>query len=365
MSYNLPLEKILILYAPCGAGHKKAAEALADYFSQQAQITVEMKDILDFAPAWYRFIYRDGYYLLIKRFPKLWSLLYQGTEVGYKEHILTRLARKIEDSFFGSFYHYLDLAKPTKIITTHFLPISLLKDKKRDFKLGAVVTDYYPHSLWVSNQVDDYFVASGAVKQVLRQKGIPEENITITGIPIKPINAFTKKSPRSGLFTVLILSGAGGIGDLSLIIKDLEILAGKIRVIVSTGLNRKLQARLTKEASTGKLAVQVIGFTDKMYEYYAMSDVVITKPGGLTVTECLTFGLPLLMINAIPGQEEENAKFVVAHKAGILVEDIKKVPEIINSWLTDPAQIAAIREQALIIAPHDSNERIFHKLTRR
>ncbi len=363
-------EKVLILYAPCGAGHKKAAEALAGYFSQQAKIAVEIKDILDFAPAWYRFIYRDGYYLLIKRFPQLWSWLYQATELGYKENLLTRIIRTVENSFFGLFYRYLESNKPTILITTHFLPISLLKDKQRDFKFSAVVTDYFPHSLWVSAQVDQYFVGSEEVKQVLLKKEVSAEKITVTGIPIKPIDlkgsAKEEKRQKAGLradlFTVLILSGAGGVGDLSSIINSLQQLAGKIQVIVNTGLNQQLQARMVQEASRGKLAIQVIGFTDKIYEYYAISDLVITKPGGLTVTEGLNFGLPLVMINAIPGQEEENANFVVNKKAGLLVKEMKQIPEIIAGWLADPAQLTAMRQQALAAVPHDSNERIFHKI---
>lgn len=354
-------EKVLILYAPCGAGHKMAAKALADYFSRQAGISVEMKDILDFAPAWYRFIYRDGYYLLIKKFPKLWSLLYQSTELDYKNNILVRLARKIENSFFGSFYRYLELIKPTELITTHFLPISVLKNKKRDFKFSVVVTDYYPHTLWISSQVDEYFVASSQVKQLLQQKGIREEDITITGIPVKSM-AMGEPDCKHDLFTVLILSGAGGVGDLSAIIKGLEKLAGKIQVIVNTGLNQKLQAKLAAAAKKSALTIKVIGFTDKIYEYYSMSDAVITKPGGLTVTECLTFGLPLLMINAIPGQEEENARFVEANKAGIMVKDVKQIPAIISSWLAEPALLATMRQNALAAVPHDSNERIFRQV---
>lgn len=360
MSNNMVPDKVVIIYAPCGAGHKMTAKALEEYFSRQAGISVETKDILDFAPSWYRFIYRDGYYLLIRKFPKLWSLLYQGTELGYKENICTKIVRIIESCFFKPFYCYLEQTRPTVIITTHFLPISLLKDKKREFKFAAVITDYYPHSLWVSTQVDQYFVASEYVKQILQQKGIREDKITITGIPVKPVPATA--GGHTGLFTVLILSGAGGIGDLSAIIKSLEIFAGKIQVIVNTGLNKQLQAKLAKEASKSALAIQVIGFTDKMYEYYTVSDAVITKPGGLTVTECLAFGLPLLMINAIPGQEEENAKFVECKKAGLIVEDLKKIPEIISGWLKEPAQLVAMKQHALAAAPHDSNERIFNKL---
>jgi len=133
-------------------------------------------------------------------------------------------------------------------------------------------------------------------------------------------------------------------------------------VIVNTGLNQKLQAKLTAEAKKSALTIQVIGFTDKIYEYYSVSDVVVTKPGGLTVTECLTFGLPLLMINAIPGQEEENAKFVETNKAGIMVKDMRQIPEIIGSWLAEPALLAAMRQQAQAAVPHDSSERIYQKL---
>lgn len=366
----MPIGKTLILYAPCGAGHKKAAEALAAYLSGQSGVAVELKDILDFAPAWYRFIYRDGYYLLIRNFPRLWYLLYQGTEVGYKENIIKRIARKIEDSFFKSFYLYLKTNQPANVITTHFLPISLLKDKSRDYRFTVVVTDYYPHSLWVSSKVDDYFVASDDVKQVLLHKGVPQERISVTGIPIKSIKAVTasradnriKMQLSPDLFTVLILSGAGGVGDLVSIIRGLERFAGKMQVIVSTGMNKGLQISLEKLAVTASLKIHVIGFTDKIYEYYAVSDVAVTKPGGLTVTECLAFGLPLLMVNAIPGQEEENAKFVTDHKAGLWLKDIQQLPNIITGWLQEPAQLMAIRSQALAIAPQDTIEKIYQKL---
>lgn len=366
----MSIGKTLILYAPCGAGHKKAAEALAGYFSEQPGITVEVKDILDFAPAWYRFIYRDGYYFLIRKSPKLWSLLYQGTEAGYREYLITWILRMIEDNFFKPFYLYLKTSQPADVITTHFLPVSLLKDKKRDYRFSVVVTDYYPHSLWVSNKVDNYFVASDYVKQILRQKGVPQERIINTGIPIKPIikipDSKTEnrlKMQLSGkLFTALILSGAGGVGDLASIIRGLEKFAEKMQVIVSTGLNKELQSTLEKLAAKASLKIHVVGFTDRIYEYYAASDVAITKPGGLTVTECLAFGLPLLMINAIPGQEEENAKFVTNNKAGLLVPDIRRLPDIIGNWLQDPVQLNAMKQQALAIAPQGTLEKIYQKL---
>ena len=183
-------KKILILYAPCGAGHKKTAEALYDYFIEQGLKDVVLKDILEFAPAWYRKTYRDGYYLLTRKFPALWHTLYQRTEQSVRKTLFKKIWRGAEQRWFGRFYKYLAETKPQVVLAAHFLPIALLEGVKRDFKLAIVVTDYYAHRLWISAMVDDYFVAAEGVKELLTGKGIPADRITVSGIPTKPIKNF-------------------------------------------------------------------------------------------------------------------------------------------------------------------------------
>jgi len=212
---NTVRNKILILYAPCGAGHQKAAQALSDYFKSQTEDDVELKDILEFAPSWYRKIYRDGYYFLIRKLPKLWAYLYHSTDLIPPESSLTRFWRQLEHKWFASFHRYLDQSHPTTIVTTHFLPISLLKDrKKNNYQLTVVVTDDCAHNAWVSVFVDHYFVAAEEVKKILVQKGIIPERITVTGIPFKPMTASRESRAdrkvelglNRELFTVLVCS---------------------------------------------------------------------------------------------------------------------------------------------------------------
>lgn len=360
-------KKILILYAPCGAGHEKAAQALYDYFREQGLKDVVLKDILEFAPAWYRKTYRDGYYLLTRRFPGLWYTLYRRTEQSVKETLFKKVWRGAEQRWFSRFYKYLVETKPQVVLSAHFLPIALLEGIKRDFKFDIVVTDYYTHRLWISAMVDNYFVASEELKQLLVQKGILTERILVTGIPIKPIKNFevNRQEMRrqfgldEKLFTVLLLSGAGGVGDIESIIRGLEPLAGSLQMMVNTGLNEKLRLKLEKDFSASKLKLKIFGFTDDIYRYYYAADMVISKPGGLTVAECLNFGLPIFMIDAIPGQEEENAKFVASHHAGVQIKDIIVFPGIIKALIDNPAVREEMRNNALKIVPHNTIQRIF------
>ncbi|MFH1238825.1 MAG: glycosyltransferase, partial [bacterium] len=161
---------------------------------------------------------------------------------------------------------------------------------------------------------------------------------------------------------VLLLSGAGGVGDIESIIRVLEPLAGSLQMMVNTGLNEKLRRQLEKDFDNSKLKLKIFGFTDDIYRYYYAADMVISKPGGLTVTECLNFGLPIFMIDAIPGQEEENAKFVAAHQAGVQVKDIIALPGIIKALIDNPAVREEMRNNALKIVPKNTNQKIFEKI---
>lgn len=366
----MTIKKVVVLYAPCGAGHQKAAQAITKYLQEQNVPEVVNKDILSFAPSWYRTIYRDGYYFLIRKFPRLWALLYSGTDTAGPESAISRAFRKWEQKLFRRFYRYLRETGPDLVITTHFLPISLLKEIKRDYKFGVVITDYCAHKIWISVQVDRYFVAAEEVKQILTRQGILPEIVAVTGIPIMPVPAERAAKPeiRKALgldphvFTMLLLSGSGGAGDIYSIIKGLEKFAGNLQMIVSTGMNKKLEKELRQRFAATPLVLKVFGFADSIYQYYQAADAVISKPGGLTVTECLAFGLPLFMVNAIPGQEEENAKFVAGNKAGVFVQDLAELPELVEELLQDPANLAEMTANAYKIASPDAARKIYEEV---
>ncbi len=358
-------KKVVILYASCGAGHYTAAQAIAERFAAQS-MAVEIKDILDFAPSWYKRIYRDGYYFLIRKMPWLWGFLYRSSERKGRVTILDQWVRLWETNLFRDFYRFLDEAKPNLVIATHFLPGSLLAGTNRGFKFMVVVTDYYAHSLWLSERTDQYFVASEEVKGNLVDRGVNSEIIAVTGIPIKPVPG--RKSPMAdnnvlgidpAVFKVLLLSGAGGSGRLAAIIKSLEKYAGSLQLIVSTGIDQKLLQDLRSKFATSKLHLKLIDFNTPVYPYFQAVDLVITKPGGLTITECMAFGLPLLMVNVIPGQEEGNAEYMREKRAGILVKDLRRLPVIVGELMKDRLELAEMGARAMQAAPKNSAQAMF------
>ncbi len=359
------IPRILILYVPCGAGHQKAAEALYDYFLKK-NLNVELKDLLEFAPRWYGRIYRDGYYLLIRKYPGLWSWIYQSFEKMSEDGMINRLVRRLENRCFKSFYKYLEETKITTVVAAHFLPISLLKNTPKKIEINVVVTDYYAHSLWVGSAVDKYFVASAGVRDQLIKKGVPANNIFITGIPVRDAEeiSLSKEDARRKIginekkFTILLLSGACGVGDIAVMVKRMEKFASQLQLLVNTGLNETLQKELESNLGANPVLIKVIGFTNNIYLYYAAANLVITKPGGLTVTECLAFGKPLLLFKAIPGQEEENAKFVVNNQAGLQLEETGEIFQTLSGLINNPELLEKMRNNALRIAQQNSAGRI-------
>lgn len=361
-------KKILLVYAPCGAGHKRAADALFESFQQKGD-EVTLLDILDMTTWWYRKLYRDGYYLLIQRFPKVWKFLYDFSENIPPNNSLQRICRYLESLLFKRFYAYLSKTSPEVIIATHFLPSSLLKCSEKSFRLLTVITDYYPHRIWVGDKVSTYLVASSEVKEALVKKGIPPAKIRISGIPFRRQGQKrTKEEARGflkilpGKFTLLILSGGAGVGNVETIIKLLMPFKDVIQLLVNTGTNVSLHKKLQAKYGSPSLNITLFGFTDDMLTYYTASDVVITKPGGLTVTECLATGLPLIMVHTIPGQEENNAQFVVDKNAGFFLKRLQEVPEVIKKLLEHPDILGQMSKNALKSTPHDASEYIYNEV---
>lgn len=358
-------KRIVVLYASCGAGHLRAAESLAEFFISQGEKVV-LLDILATAPGWYRKIYRDGYYALIRNYPFVWKILYQITEKISRDNILKRIINRMEARLFKKFFMFLAEFKPQIIVTTHFLPVSLLEYTKKIFSLYVVITDYYAHNIWLGNKVDTYFVAAAEVKQILLDKGVAAEKIQVSGIPFKsPKDRLTRREARIYLgiaedkFTLLILSGGAGMGNISAVLDVLQASNNSLQLLVNTGHNVSLRKKLEEKYRFSVLPIIFFGFSEEMFTYYAASDVIISKPGGLTVTECLAAGLPQILLHTIPGQEEDNARFVVRKKAGRLLRSVAELPALIQDFLQNPDALTEMKNNALNSVPATSRESIY------
>ena len=249
------------------------------------------------------------------------------------------------------FSNFLIRNNPDFIISTHFFPSEIagyLKEtKKINSKLLTVITDFGIHPLWICCGTDMYIVASDFSKEQLILEGIRENIIKDLGIPID--SKFLKKYEKNILckklalepdkFTVLISTGSSGIGKVEEIVGSLY---KEAQVLVVCAHNKILYARL-KERNYPK--VKVFGFIENIQELMAVSDMIITKPGGMTISESLVMGLLPVFITVIPGQETENARILAKKSIGISIKDVALVKDIVLDFREHPDKIKNMKEK--------------------
>ncbi len=355
------LNKVMLSYLNITTGHKKAAwsihKALKELYPEISVLEIDPLKV--FYPR-LEAIINKGYQRLVKSNPDIWDYVYDNEKIVK----LTANLRQITNSFnsyrlsklFSSF-------NPQAVVCTHAFPcgiFSALKNSNK-FLLIGVITDFDVHSYWIHPNVSCYVVATEHTAAKLQKKGIEKERIKILGIPVDPV--FTKVQDiqaikrkynlKEEIPTILIMGGGWGFGPIEGIIHCLNELENiDFQIIVVAGTNKKLESRLNK-LSLSKL-VKVFGFVDFMDELMKVSNLFIGKPGGMTTAESLACGLPMVIINSIPGQEERNAQYLTAQGAGIKANSEWEVKKIVQELLTNPRKMNEMQEKALNIGKPQS-----------
>lgn len=347
--------RILILHASVGTGHKMAAQALAKAFAMRRVDQVWCEDALDHASAVFRQIYAGSYLELSEKMPALWRFLYERTdrdETELGKYVRTLIDRIGVTELAGVVREF----RPDAVICTHFLPLSLLARGKRTGRLTVplycVVTDYIGHIFWVEPQVDAYFVASRETGEMLVERGAAAERIKVTGIPVDPGIAEPKDPAQMRQLhrlertpVVTLMGGGLPVARAEQIIRGLIWRGFTGTLAVMAGRNAPLEAALTDESSPA-LSVRGFGFVDYLDDLVAASDLVVTKAGGLIVSEVMARQTPMILIDAIPGQEEWNADYVVSVGAGIQLRHLDMLPLAVQTLLSSPARLDALRAAA-------------------
>ncbi len=340
-------KKILILHVSAGHGHEKAARAIQEACRDISfQNQVELYDSLEFMTGFFGRGYKKIYLFLIQHFPWLWGLAYYVADISFV-YFFIRPFRRFINHGTGRRLEALILGKnPDVVIATHFLPVEVvnyLKRKKLSHaRLVTVITDYLPHAFWLSREVDLYAVGSEETSADLQKRGVHSEKIRISGIPVEkkftqPIlreAARTKLKLPSENFTLLITSGGAGIGVVEALVKKLLHSGKAAELLAVCGTNKNLWARLDS-LSKKSPKLHAFGFVDTIDVLMAASDLVIGKGGGLTLTESLCVGKPMILFGSVPGQETRNARSMVrqgaARVANSLQEVVRLTVEIMNS----------------------------------
>ncbi len=330
--------RILIATVTAGGGHLAAAAALEEAWkSARPKDIVERIDILKFFSPLHRKIHSDGYVKLVERAPELWGMVFKNTDNPKAARRLNRLKQAFPSSSRLKFVRHVRQFQPDAVICTHYAPLEMLGEmcrKNDEFNplVVSVVTDFEAHALWMDSCVDLYCVAAEETKVRLVARGAAAESVAVTGIPISAkFNAKLDHAAirrrmglRDDLPVLLVLSGGFGMGPVAEILAALDEVPKEFQTVVVTGRNEELRRELAVQDRTHP--THVIGFTTNMHELMSISDLVITKPGGLTSSEALALGKPLFILNPIPGQEAANSDFLLERGAAGKVNRVEDLP---------------------------------------
>lgn len=336
-------KKVIFLYASKYSGHQHAALAIKQALLEQEPSieSIDIEILSFFSPPLGRLIHK-AYLQMIKKTSRIYDLLwdnqkfYKGTN-GFKK-IVNQLAQKKFRRVFKQF-------NPQVAVCTQALPcgiISRLKEKSNlPIKLIAVITDYDIHSYWIYKNVDFYMVATEGIKKKLQKKGISSEKIRITGIPVYPV--FSKDKNRVELRkklgidnsypVILIMGGSYGLGPILGIIRKLNVIKENFQFIVVAGRNQRLKRRLQSLAKSIKNPLKIYGYVNNIDELMSISDLLITKPGGITITEALIKKIPLIIYNAVKGQESRNYQFLINKQMAVQSKNLKILREQVSDIL--------------------------------
>lgn len=356
--------KVLILSAAVGAGHVRAAQAIERAcIETNAAREVHHVDTLRYTNKLFRNLYAKAYIEMVNRMPDVFGWLYDQFDKPWKNERRRLAFDKLNTRPFVKLLHD---QQPDIIICTHFLPaeiISWLRAKARlATRQAIVVTDFDAHAMWLCHYYEQYFVAMDETRAHLEKLGIPADKITVSGIPIDPAFAVPRDKRemriKHGLHkdrpTILVSAGGFGTGAVNHLLTALFDLKHPAQIIAVCGRNedlkRELDSTVARLAPADNIAVKVIGYTDQMHELMTASDILLGKPGGLTMSEALVMGLVFVIVNPIPGQEERNSDHLLEEGVAIRCNNLPVLAYKIDRLLDDAARMAHMQEHAQRLA---------------
>ena len=361
-------KRLLLLSVSAGAGHTRAAEALrvaaADFDADALHL-----DVMDYVSSAFRALYTELYLKVVEKHPAVWAQFYRIMDKTPANAPASRLRRAVERLNTLKLREAIKSFAPDAVICTHFLPAELLMRERRRGRVTSPVfvqvTDFDLHGMWVVPDMAGYFAASEEVAFRMRARGIAADEIHVTGIPIMP--AFATPLSRAecaaelGLdperTTILLMGGGAGLGGLDDVAARLLALDGDFQLIALAGRNKDMLARLQELARRHPRRLVAHGFTDRVERLMSASDVVITKPGGLTTSECLALGLPMIVHAPIPGQEERNCDYLLEQGAALKAIDADALEFRVRELIAHPQRIAAMSARARGLGhPHAARE---------
>lgn len=367
------MKKILILYAAYGGGHYSAAKSIKKYLDDNYEVQAEIVDCMKYINRVLNKVTTSAYKEIAKKAPSLWGKVYTNSQRGILGHVSSRtnkvMAIKLKN--------LIKEINPDLVISTHPFSsqmVSYLKRKgKISCKLCTILTDFAPHDQWLIGHeyTDGFFVSNDKMERYLVEYGVDKNKVYVTGIPLS--DKFFEKFDKTSIYDefkldktkpVILFFGGGEFGlGKDRTVQILESLIHNLKtyqIIAISGRNTKMNNAFTDLVIKLNVEnrVKVFDYTNKVPELMSISCLVVSKPGGLTTSESLASSLPMLVINPIPGQEEENAEFLESHNVAIWLKKDDDPDKVIYDLFNNPEKLDEMKKNAKLLAKKNSTKDI-------
>lgn len=361
---------VLIFSVSIGNGHDQVAHTLRNEFIRQDKCSrVKIINTISYISPILDKVILDGYLNILKFYPKAWGKLYEKTNRldpiidinDIANRLITGKLRKTTVTF-----------DPDIIICTHSFPsaiMSSLKQKKRvDTPLISVITDFNIHSSYINEATDYYVIPHEDLTYIMENFGVSKEKVLPFGIPIK--KEFAEVHKREELIeklgfedkkSILVMGGGLGLGEINNIVKAIDGYLENVQIIAIAGRNNRLEAKLKSLSTRNRLVVY--GFVNNIHELMEVSDCIITKPGGVTTAEILCREKPLVIFSPLPGQEYENAEFLLNSGAAMTTSDVKKIPVLIDQIFNSEVRMKCFKSMTGVLKKPHATYNIVHFLS--
>lgn len=367
------MKKVLIFYAAYGGGHFSAAKSIKQYLDKNYDVETEIIDCIEYINKVLNRVTTGAYKEMAKKVPNLWGKVYSKSQKGILGHVSSRTNKMMAIKL----KNLIKEKNPDIVISTHPFSsqmVSYLRKKQKIFcKLVTVLTDYAPHDQWLLGHeyTDAFCVSNENMKEEIIKFGVEPKKVHVTGIPLS--SRFFEKFDKNTIYSefnldinkpVVLFFGGGEFG----LGKDrtLEVLESIInnlssyQIIAISGKNKKMNQSFHELIDKLDVLdrVKILEYTNKVPELMSISSLVVTKPGGLTTSESLVSGLPILIINPIPGQEEENAEFLEKNHVAVWLKKNENPNKVIHNLFKDPKTLDSMRESTKKLAKRNSTQDI-------
>lgn len=366
-------KRVLLLSTSAGSGHLAAAAALEQVCRQMPHVEVRNQDALALSSETLRVTYDDMYTRMVRDYPWLVGWWYDVQNEPFKGSQLRVLWEQLNAEPLIRFIKEYD---PHITVCTHFMPAGIIAQLmargELHTTLGIVTTDYDFQGMWLSPMFHRYFVALAETRVHLIELGIPANHITVSGIPVSPLFCAPNDAAatlamyalRPDVPILLLSAGTAGITSVAHIVERLLRLNVEAQTVVVCGRNEQLRREIDVLVAPQAERFRVLGYTLDMPHLMRVASLFIGKPGGLSAAECMAAGLPMVIVEPIPGQEVRNSDHLLEEGAAIRCNTLTTVTYKIERLLRDPQRLAQMRAHTARLSRPDAAQVVVDTLLR-